>query len=387
MAKGSNIFSQDGSSASVNGSSAKHLVPVQVHPNNGSTPFSNIVQPPCQWILNEDLGTSRVRIWDLIILIPNVLFMMFLLWRIRTAVAKLRNSSSPIFLAFYGLVFIIAVISVLRCIVSMTVNASMEAGDIADKALWLVLRYFLLFTELSVVTFGLAFGHLDSHTSIRRVLIVTSTIALAYSCTQGTLEFKFPDSNFHMRRDNTTDDFDIFAHGGMIFWLSSSLFFFLVYSVIVILPLSCLKTKLALPSKKSFYYYCSFLAILNLAQAIGSALLYANVRNGMCVVDVTSYLYFTCFDPLIYGTFLREFFSTSVPSIPFSYKHQVDELTDEDTVNMPCQPPFDKEETAAFSSSFDSTHFNRQNSLTSSPVGSLNNGNLTLNSDYYQDSA
>lgn len=30
-------------------------------------------------------------------------------------------------------VFVVSVISVLRCIVSMTVNASVEAGDIADK--------------------------------------------------------------------------------------------------------------------------------------------------------------------------------------------------------------------------------------------------------------
>ena len=51
-----------------------------------------------------------------------------------------------------------AVISVLRCIVSMTVNASVKAADIADQVLWLVLRFFLLATELSVVIFGLAFG-------------------------------------------------------------------------------------------------------------------------------------------------------------------------------------------------------------------------------------
>ena len=49
-------------------------------------------------------------------------------------------------------------ISLIRCIVSMTVNASLAAGDYADKVLWIIVRFFLLSTEMSVVIFGLAFG-------------------------------------------------------------------------------------------------------------------------------------------------------------------------------------------------------------------------------------
>jgi transmembrane protein adipocyte-associated 1 len=40
----------------------------------------------------------------------------------------------------------------------MTVNASAVAGDYADKVLWIMVRFFLLSTEMSVVIFGLAFG-------------------------------------------------------------------------------------------------------------------------------------------------------------------------------------------------------------------------------------
>ncbi|XP_046570494.1 transmembrane protein adipocyte-associated 1 homolog isoform X1 [Haliotis rubra] len=389
----SNIF--DDKVLHVSGNSSTTLTPPLMNSpmlRNGSfIPSAVISQPPCQWILYADVGNSGVRIWDLIILIPNALFLMFLLWRLKSTVSKLRTHTSPIFMAFYFLVFLVAVISVLRCIVSMTVNASVLAGDIADKVLWLILRFFLLATELSVVTFGLAFGHLDSHTSIRRVVVVTFTVALAYSCTQGTLEFVRPDPKFHVESGaNATENFDIFAHGGMIFWFSSSLFFSIVYSVIFILPWTNLKTKLSLPSRKSFYYYSLFLAILNLTQAVGSGLIYFSVGRGLCVVDVTTYVYFTCFDPLVYGTFLREFFSISIPSIPFSYKHQVDEIPDEDTLSLPYQTPFerDKDEGVAFSNSFDSTHFNRQ-SQASSPNGSVNTvpPSLSINSDYYQASA
>lgn len=329
-----------------------------------------IHEPVCQWILYEDIGQSRVRIWDLIILIPNSLFMMFLIWNLKLAVSKLKQTSSPIFTAFYILVCMVSVISVLRCIVGMTVNASVLAGDITDKVLWLVLRFFLLATELSVVVFGLAFGHLDSKTSIRRVLLVTSVSAFIYSCIQGTLEFMYPDPKFHVEKDDVAKNYDIFAHGGMIFWITSSAFFFVVYSVIFILPWTHLKAKLNLPSKKSFYYYALFLAMLNCAQTVGSSLLYTGVLHGMCVVDTTTYIYFTCFHPLVYGTFLRDFFKTSTQNLPFSYKYQVDEGQEEDTVSLPYQAKEDKYTTdnISDSGSFDSTHFDKLSGYTSASV-------------------
>ena len=43
----------------------------------------------------------------------------------------------------------------------------------ADKLLWIILRFFLLATEMSVLVFGVASGHLDSRRSIRRVVGVS----------------------------------------------------------------------------------------------------------------------------------------------------------------------------------------------------------------------
>ncbi|XP_069101402.1 transmembrane protein adipocyte-associated 1 homolog [Argopecten irradians] len=368
---------------------------------NKSIPIPDLVisRPICQDILYDDIADSRVRVWDLIILVPNAVFLAFLLVKLGGAVSKLRHTNSPIFTAFYMLVFSVAVISVLRCVVSMTVNASVLAGDIADKVLWLILRFFLLATELSIVIFGLAFGHLDSKRSIQRVLAVTSCIALLYSCTQGTLEFTYPDPNFQVKQspNSTIQDYDIFGHGGMIFWLTSSLFFFLVYTVIFILPWTSLREKLALPPKRSFYRYAAFLAALNAAQAVGSALIYSSIQNGMCVVDVTTYIYFTCFAPVVYLVFLRKFFRMSQPSILFSYKNQVDEAPEEDTVSMPYQATARMDDSDSIAGSYDSTHFDRnahfQKILLPNGAGSVNvvevdvNPNMDSSSDFYQGSA
>lgn len=41
---------------------------------------------------------------------------------------------------------------------------------------------------------------------------------------------------------------------------------------------------LIFPAKKSFYRYALFLAVLDLAQAIGSTMLYCDILNGMWYV-------------------------------------------------------------------------------------------------------
>ena len=43
-------------------------------------------------------------------------------------------------------VFLNVVISVVRCVISMGVNAAAPAGDVADKVFWLAVRFFLLAT-------------------------------------------------------------------------------------------------------------------------------------------------------------------------------------------------------------------------------------------------
>ncbi|CAL8340793.1 unnamed protein product [Merluccius merluccius] len=290
-------------------------------------PNANITKPhTCFQVLFEDIGESRVRFWDLLLLVPNVAFFIFLMWKLPSARAKIRVTSSPIFITFYLLVFVVAAVGITRAIVSMTVSAS-SAATIIDKVLWEITRFFLLAIELSVIILGLAFGHLESKSSIKRVLAITAVLALAYSITQGTLEILYPDQHL------SAEDFNIYGHGGRHFWLASSCFFFLVYSLIVILPKTPLRERISLPSKKSFYVYAAVLSLLNFVQGLGSALLCAEIIEGLCCVDVTTFLYFSIFAPLIYITFLRRFFG-SEPKILFSYKSQMDEPEDSD-VHLP----------------------------------------------------
>lgn len=67
-------------------------------------------------------------------------------------------------------------------------------------------------------------GHLDSRSSIRYVLFATSLLSLAFSISQGALEVFTPDDSFRIHNK----DFNLFGHGGMLFWFASSIVFSIV---------------------------------------------------------------------------------------------------------------------------------------------------------------
>ncbi|XP_043742101.1 transmembrane protein adipocyte-associated 1 isoform X4 [Cervus elaphus] len=241
----------------------------------------------CLLLLYEDIGTSRVRYWDLLLLIPNVLFFIFLLWKLPFARAKIRVTSSPIFITFYIL-------------------GTWRASP-ASSGCWPSPRCCRWPTPSP---------------RCRREPLRPAPAPL-----QGTLEILYPDAHL------SAEDFNIYGHGGRQFWLVSSCFFFVVYSLVVVLPKTQLKERISLPSRRSFYVYAGILALLNLVQGLGSALLCADIIEGLCCVDATTFLYFSFFAPLIYVAFLRGFFG-SEPKILFSYKCQVDE-TEEPDMHLP----------------------------------------------------
>jgi hypothetical protein len=121
--------------------------------------------------------------------------------------------------------------------------------------------------------------------------------------------------------DKNNHYYDLYGHGGMIFWLISSTVFAFIYTLIFILPYTRFKRTFPLPTKKSFYAYCFILAVICLIQSLGSLLTYFNVGNyvlGLCILDVTTFIYFTFFGPLVYIVFLRKFFQKEA-MIPSSY--------------------------------------------------------------------
>ncbi|KRX23614.1 Transmembrane protein adipocyte-associated 1 [Trichinella nelsoni] len=297
----------------------------------------------CKLIFLQQTGEAGVRILDVAIVIPNILFLIFLVYKFPRIRTKLTNTKSPVFFTFFLMVYISTIISVIRAVTAMFASGFNFDGRILVKGLWLLWRFFLVSLELVVLLFGLFFGHLDSRTSIKRALIATGLVSGLFSISQAGLEFDSSSDHGPFLSDSSR--VVIFSHGGVIFLLVSSSVFALLYLSVCLAPLTCLQRILLAPSnlytvvmqhvllkmmyiyileRKKFYVYCAILCSLYSLHIVGSALLLCDVQSGLCILALPVYLYYAFYLPTMYYSFLRGYGANANEELFFSYSHQKD---------------------------------------------------------------
>lgn len=264
-------------------------------------------------LLGNITRQSAIKIFDVILLVPNFLFLVFLVYKIGKAQVQLHRIKCPIVKTVSFMVFLVCSVGIARCFVSMLLSSihlhKSAEDDLPTKILWLLLDCFQLAVELSVIIFGLWAGNMrDGRKGVRRVLCVTSICALTYSSVQATLEFT---SGRHKKGIYGKGD-DLFGHGGSLFWCSTSLFLAMVYFLIVILPFTKLREHYIIPARRSFYVYCGILAVVDLVQGVGGLLLHEElIEESLCILEGTMFVYYALFGPLVYWSFLKDFFASN----------------------------------------------------------------------------
>ena len=148
----------------------------------------------CKQILFEGItSNSTVRAWDILILIPNLCFFAFLLFRLKRSREKLTSVNTPTLTILYCLVWICSFASIGRCLLSIIISVATQKqiNEKEDKLLWLVLRMFLFSTEVCVMAFALLSGYLaDAKASVKRIVICSVIGSMAYTLLQTILEMQ-----------------------------------------------------------------------------------------------------------------------------------------------------------------------------------------------------
>lgn len=251
---------------------------------------------------------------------PTLVFAAFLAWQLRASVRKLRRSQSQIMLTYYAFLWSVNLLNVVRCIVLLVETREPKAGP--WNALWLLTSFALVLLEVSVVVFLLQ-GYM---TSGREALVRTLWVS-------GSVAFVDTVVKLLVIRAGVP----LFMYGGTVdqgvgadmrwskwsFWMCHALCFLAMYLALLILPHT--KWRDRLPARPSFYRYVFILFLYNLARFLGAILIGCHVLAGYCVYGVATFLYFALYPPLIYWTFLSDFFRDSDLDLDLLYYEEMKE--------------------------------------------------------------
>jgi hypothetical protein len=196
----------------------------------------------------------------------------------------------------------------------MAVHAEDPENDETDKVLWILARFVFLLAELGVLALSICIGHLG-HSGVRNLILGAAVIAAVYSSIQAYVEFNSPYYGNTVMRSG----FEMYGQGGPLFCLLSSLLYICLYLGVFFLPFWPCRPVAILPQPLLFYSYVSFHLVLNIVTTIGTILLLASQSAGMCITNVTSFVYFSCLPGLAFLCFVRPWLRVSQPNLLMSY--------------------------------------------------------------------
>lgn len=264
--------------------------------------------PFCVNVLTKTINDSNVRVYDLILVFFNTLFLLVLLIRMVPTIKKLIRSF-PLFKMLYSMVFVIPIMSLFHGVLSMALSYKHTSAKVTQ----VLVRGSILMTEISVIVFGLFFkSYAEQLMRLCFTVFVIIVLSTVFTLAEGLSEFL---------RENklACHELQLFTHGGMLFLFTTSVIFASVYFLIFVMYMLGLSKRWNFPSKKSFYRYAFVLSLVNLLQAIGSVLWYTGEDRkgtgsaGICITTATTFIYLTTFAPVVYWIFLKNYFRMNKP--------------------------------------------------------------------------
>lgn len=271
----------------------------------------------CPWLFRSKLLGNRVPIISTIALVPPLLFVGYLMARLRYCVRIIKDSDGLVLPLYYTFVWITTVTSLLVLLFDLFWNltgledSNAISGD-SSHGDWFSTVWRLLLSglshraidfinesvQLSVIIFML---HQHSNLSTVSILFRTALISLFLAFFDQTFDFVFT-----MVDQTNNSWFESTTLAELYHGFSDSLFFF-VYLGIIVLAFTPLRRKL--PDRLSFYVYCAYLVVVYGLIAIGVTLNFFCISVGICANGISFFLY-ECFYPVVlYFCFLSTFFS------------------------------------------------------------------------------
>ncbi|CDP18380.1 unnamed protein product [Coffea canephora] len=237
-------------------------------------------------------------IWhSLFLIIPTALFLLYLAFQAKKSVSKLFNGRSHIIIAYYIFLWVVTLLNLLWC--------SLQAWECTSgkEVAWSILSLFttsgMLFLEVSLMAFLLQGNYASGQEALTRTFGISGFIVGVDIFLKGLYTFGFGIPLFI---DNNEESHRV--KWGL--WVVHRLLLTGVYGFIFCVYRSRWRERL--PARPAFYNYITIMFFLNGLALFACALAANGAAFGLWLNEITTVCYHALYLPLLYVTFLADFF-------------------------------------------------------------------------------
>ncbi|URE24407.1 putative membrane protein [Musa troglodytarum] len=235
--------------------------------------------------------------YNLALIVPSALFVVYLASKVRKSFAKLTYGHSYVMMAYYALLWVVTVLNLVWCLVQAWECTA--AKELSWNMLSLFTESGMLLLEVSLLAFLLQGNHAGGLEVLTRTFVVSGVIVAADTLLKAIYIFGFGVPLFADK--NKT------ANGGRWgLWIIHKMLLTAVYGFIFFMHHS--KWRERLPARPAFYKYVCAMLLLNTMSLFGCLLAGNGAGFGIWLFNLTLICYHSLYLPLLYVVFLADFF-------------------------------------------------------------------------------
>ncbi|KAM4119370.1 hypothetical protein ACJW30_03G053100 [Castanea mollissima] len=231
------------------------------------------------------------------LIVPNLLFIFYLSFQARKSFSKLTHGRSYVIIAYYACLWLASLLNLIWC--------TFQAWECTPgkELVWNLLSLFttsgMLFLEVSLVAFLFQGNHVSGLEALTKTFVVSGLIIgldlllkAIYMFGFGIPLFIDSDDHTHPLKWNL--------------WVIHRLVLTVVYGFILFMYHS--KWRERLPARPAFYNYIAVMFLMNALALLACALTGSGAGFGFWLYGATIVCYHAFYLPLLYVTFLADFF-------------------------------------------------------------------------------
>lgn len=243
------------------------------------------------------------------LIVPSFMFVMFLVVQAKKSFVKLSNDRSLVIIAYYGCLWVVSLFNLAWCLLQAWECTS------GRQTPWNILSLFtdagMLFLEVSLVAFLLQGNHASGKEALTRTFVVSGLIIAFDTLLKAIYLYGFSIPLF-------IDDGESRSRVKWGLWVIHKLLLTAVYGIILFMYNSDWRERL--PARPAFYKYATIMFCLNVTASLACLLLTGHGASfGAWLYGVTTVCYHALYLPVLYVTFLADFFEEDALNLESVY--------------------------------------------------------------------